>query len=119
MNFLTADATADYANTGSWSAKAIKEAKRFGKVHECCSSAEANFNFIPTECNYSDSPAYLHFTSNNTIFGTQYREEPDCPESAFLVCDASSDIFSRPIVSRSTVSSIAGLKRTSVPAERH
>ena len=97
MNFLTSDATADYANTGSWSTKAIKEAKRFGNVHECCSSADANFNFIPTESAHSDSPTYLHFTSNNTIFGTQYRAEPTCPDGAFLVCDASSDIFSRPL----------------------
>lgn len=97
MNFLSPGGTADYANTGSWSTKAIKEAKRFGNVNECCSSADANFNFIPTECTHSDSPTYLHFTSNNTIFGTQYRREPTCPGGAFLVCDASSDIFSRPI----------------------
>ncbi len=97
MNFLTPDATADYANTGAWSTKAIKEAKRFGNVHECCSSEATNFNAIPSECNHSDSPTYSHFTSNNTIFGTQYRQEPECSDGAFLVCDASSDIFSRPI----------------------
>jgi phosphoserine aminotransferase len=97
MNFLTADSTADYANTGSWSQKAIKEAKRFGNVHECCSSEPANFNYIPSDVSYSASPRFVHFTSNNTIFGTQYREEPTPPAGAFLVCDASSDIFSRTI----------------------
>lgn len=97
MNFLTTDATADYANTGAWSTKAIKEAKRFGNVHECCSSEDANFNYVPADNAFSDSPTYVHFTSNNTIFGTQYRTEPNIPDGAFLVCDASSDIFSRPI----------------------
>ncbi len=97
MNFLTPERTGDYANTGAWSAKSIKEAKRFGNVHECCSSESTNFNIIPKESNYSDSPTYVHFTSNNTIFGTQYAAEPNIPDGAFLVCDASSDIFSRPI----------------------
>lgn len=97
MNFLHGGAGADYANTGSWSSKAIKEAKRFGPTHVCASSEEANFNFIPTDPQYSDRPRYVHFTSNNTIFGTQYRTEPEIPDGAFLVCDASSDIFSRPI----------------------
>ncbi len=97
MNFLTPERTGDYANTGAWSTKSIKEAKRFGNVHECCSSESTNFNIIPKESNYSDSPTYVHITSNNTIFGTQYAAEPDIPGGAFLVCDASSDIFSRPI----------------------
>ncbi|MFK7817876.1 MAG: 3-phosphoserine/phosphohydroxythreonine transaminase, partial [Planctomycetaceae bacterium] len=97
MNFLTPNSAADYANTGSWSQKAIKEAKRFGNVHECCSSEATNFNVIPNEVNYSENPAFVHFTSNNTIFGTQYREEPSIPDKSFLVCDASSDIFSRRI----------------------
>ena len=97
MNFLSKDATADYLLTGSWSEKAAKEAKLFGSVHTVCSSKDQNYNYIPTGRNYSPDPAYVHFTSNNTIFGTQFRDEPVPPASSLLVCDASSDIFSRPI----------------------
>ncbi|MEZ6067545.1 MAG: 3-phosphoserine/phosphohydroxythreonine transaminase [Planctomycetaceae bacterium] len=97
MNLLRKDQTADYLITGAWSEKAIKEAKRYGGTHEACSSADANFNYIPDAAAYSDNPAYVHFTSNNTIFGTQFRSEPEVPEGATLICDASSDIFSRPI----------------------
>jgi phosphoserine aminotransferase len=98
-NLLADGATADYLNTGAWSQKAIAEAKRYGKVHVAASSEDDNFCFIPGpgEARYSKRPAYVHFTSNNTIFGTQFRAEPDCPASSFLVCDASSDIYSRPI----------------------
>ncbi len=98
MNLLPADRTADYLITGMWAEKALKEAKSVGKTHVACSSKDANFNYIPESCSYSDNPAYVHFTSNNTIFGTQFQSEPaGIPSSAFLVCDASSDIFSRPI----------------------
>ena len=98
MNFLSADRTADYLITGAWAEKALKEAKSCGKTHVACTSKDANFNYIPDACTYSDNPAYVHFTSNNTIFGTQFTKKPaGFPDSAFLVCDASSDIFSRPI----------------------
>lgn len=96
MNFLKEGGTADYANTGAWSKKAIAEAKRFGTVRECCSSAETNYNVIP-RCQPSGESTYLHFTSNNTIYGTQYQNEPQAAGNGFLVCDASSDIFSRPV----------------------
>ena len=97
MNFLADADTADYLVTGAWSQKATKEAKRFGTAHTVCSSEDRNFCYIPSERSNSDSPTYVHFTSNNTIFGTQFTAEPDVPDGAFLVCDASSDIFSRPI----------------------
>ena len=99
MNFLPDGGTADYLITGSWSKKAAKEAKLFGQVHEACSSESENFARIPTaeETTYSDDPAYVHFTSNNTIFGTQFPTEPTPPGGAFLACDASSDILSRPL----------------------
>ncbi len=98
-NFLGEDQTADYLVTGAWSQKAIKEAALYGTAHTAASSQEENFSYIPkgSAIGYSDSPVYVHMTSNNTIFGTQYRAEPDIPDGAFLVCDASSDIFSRPI----------------------
>lgn len=97
MNFLTPDQTADYLVTGSWSEKAIEEAKRFGKTHIACSSKDKNYSYIPKAISYSEKPAYVHFTSNNTIFGTQWAVEPEIPAGTDLICDASSDIFSRPI----------------------
>lgn len=98
MNFLPADRTADYLITGMWAEKALKEATSCGKTHVACTSKDANFNYIPESCSYSDNPAYVHYTSNNTIFGTQFQTEPtNIPSSSFLVCDASSDIFSRPL----------------------
>ncbi len=97
MNFLASDQTADYLITGSWSQKAVKEAERFGEANIVCSSEDRNFCHIPEERRFSKQPVFVHYTSNNTIFGTQFRTEPDLPDGAFLVCDASSDIFSRPI----------------------
>lgn len=97
MNFLTQGGAADYLVTGSWSEKAIKQAQRFGDAHVACSSKDRNHSYIPEAVEYSAHPKYVHYTSNNTIFGTQFREPPQPPGDAFLVCDASSDIFSRPI----------------------
>lgn len=97
MNLLAAGQTADYLNTGTWSKKAIKEAQRFGKVHVAASSEDDGFRYIPSQASYSQSPVYAHFTSNNTIYGTEFAKEPDVPAGVPLLCDASSDIFSRPI----------------------
>jgi len=98
MNLLSKNQTADYLVTGSWAEKAVTEAKLFGNVHIASSSKDANFNYIPQEAGHSDSPRYVHFTSNNSIYGTQSATEPTGYNSdAFLVCDASSDIFSRTI----------------------
>lgn len=97
MNFLPAGATADYFVTGAWSQKAFVEAKRHGNVHVACSSEDRNFCYIPKGHTQSTAPVYAHFTSNNTIFGTQWRAEPAVGAGIPLVCDASSDIFSRPI----------------------
>ncbi|WP_026916102.1 3-phosphoserine/phosphohydroxythreonine transaminase [Christiangramia portivictoriae] len=84
---------AAYLNTGTWSSKAIKEAKLFGEVIEVASSKEQNFNYIPKNYTIPKDADYFHCTSNNTIFGTQIKEFPktDTP----MVCDMSSDIFSR------------------------
>ena len=84
---------AGYVNTGTWSSKAIKEAEIFGQVVEVASSKDLNFNYIPKGYIVPKGLDYLHLTSNNTIFGTQIKNFPevDCP----LVCDMSSDIFSR------------------------
>lgn len=98
MNLLGAGQTADYILTGSWSKKALAEAKRVGATHVAASTEEGNFKRIPaqSEIKLSASPAYVHFTSNNTIFGTQWRTEPKAGDAP-LVCDASSDIMSRPL----------------------
>ena len=84
---------AGYLNTGTWSDKAIKEAKLFGEVVELASSKSENFNHIPKNYNVPADLDYLHVTSNNTIFGTQMKTFPQ--SEAPLVCDMSSDIFSR------------------------
>ncbi|OYW24332.1 MAG: phosphoserine transaminase, partial [Planctomycetales bacterium 12-60-4] len=97
MNFLSPAATADYLVTGAWAEKARDEAQRFGNVHAACTSQDENYSYIPAACQFSANPAYVHYTSNNTIFGTQYATEPTPPTEAPLICDASSDIFSRPL----------------------
>ena len=84
---------AGYLNTGTWSDKAIKEAKLFGEVVEVGSSKDENFNYIPKGYSVPSGLDYLHLTSNNTIFGTQFKKFPQT--DAPLVCDMSSDIFSR------------------------
>ena len=84
---------AGYLNTGTWSDKAIKEAKLFGEIVEVGSSKDENFNYIPKGYAIPEGLDYLHLTSNNTIFGTQVKKFPK--PNAPLVCDMSSDIFSR------------------------
>ena len=99
MNLLPKDRTADYLITGAWAQKAAKEAKLFGTVHEAASTEGSNFACIPTagQIRYSSNPVYVHITTNNTIFGTQWRTEPTVPAGVPLVADTSSDMFSRPI----------------------
>lgn len=84
---------AGYLNTGTWSDKAIKEAKLFGEVVEVGSSKDEKFNYIPKGYAVPPGLDYLHLTSNNTIYGTQFKKFPTT--EAPLVCDMSSDIFSR------------------------
>ncbi len=93
MNILNQGEKAAYINTGSWSTKAIKEAKHFGEILEVASSKDQNFSYIPQGYDLPADIKYLHLTSNNTIFGTQYKEWPET--AAPLVADMSSDIFSR------------------------
>jgi phosphoserine aminotransferase len=99
MNLLGAGQTADFLVTGVWSQKALKEAKAIGQTHVAVSGEGTGFTKIPdvAEIRYSASPAYAHFTTNNTIYGTQWRAEPPVPAGVPLIADASSDIFSRPI----------------------
>lgn len=98
MNLLGQNQTADYIVTGVWSEKAAKEAEKVGEVNIAADTKADNHNRIPQagEIKLSKSPAYVHFTSNNTIFGTQWSAEPQGADG-LLVVDASSDILSRPL----------------------
>jgi len=96
MNFLTEGKTADYIITGSFANKAYKEAVKIGNVHVAGTTKDDNFVRIvtPDEIKLSEKPAYVHITSNNTIFGTQWKEFPDFGDIP-LVADMSSDILSK------------------------
>jgi phosphoserine aminotransferase len=96
QNFLSAGETADYCHTGIWSGKAMADAKRYGAVHVACNAEADNFASIPEQITWSASPRYCHYTSNETIYGTEW-PAPPAGAPAPLVCDASSDIFSRPL----------------------
>lgn len=98
MNFLTPNTTADYVLTGVWSEKALEEAVKIGQTHIAASTKDEQFRRVPRpdEITLSDAPAYVHLTSNNTIYGTQWHTLPtfgDLP----LVADMSSDILSQPV----------------------
>ena len=92
-NFL--EKKAAYLNTGVWAKKAIKEAKGFGEVVEVASSADANYTFIPKDFTIPADADYFHFTTNNTIYGTELRKDFDAPVP--VIADMSSDILSRPV----------------------
>jgi len=95
LNLLKAGKSADYINTGAWSKKAIAEAQKLGKkVNVIASSDDTNFNYIPKEFSINSDAAYLHITSNNTIFGTQWHNYPDSGNIP-LISDMSSDINCR------------------------
>ncbi|WHY75488.1 3-phosphoserine/phosphohydroxythreonine transaminase [Neobacillus sp. WH10] len=98
MNFLQIGKKAGYVMTGSWSEKAFSEAKLFGDVYHAASTKEGNYRRIPNVENvqYHTGDAYLHLTSNNTIFGTQWKDFPETGDVP-LIADMSSDILSKPI----------------------
>lgn len=97
LNFLRKDQMADYIVTGSFAEKAMKEAKKIGQVHIAFFNKEENHTYIPKdeELSFSEKPAYIHLTSNNTIYGTQWKKFPSVPADVPLVADMSSDILSR------------------------
>lgn len=98
LNLLTAGAVADYIITGVWAQKALKEAQRVGTINVAASTEAEQFTRLPRqdELKLTANAAYVHFTSNNTIYGTQWKTEPSVGDVP-LVCDMSSDVFSRPI----------------------
>jgi len=97
MNFLSPETTADYPDTGVWTTKAIKEAKLFGNVNVAFDGSKVGYTYVPSDDEITQTPGavYMHYCSNNTIYGTQYNQPP--ASNSPLICDASSDIFSRPI----------------------
>jgi phosphoserine aminotransferase len=116
MNLLKTNGKAAYLNTGTWSDKAIKEAKKFGEVDVLASSKDKNYSYIPKDFVVGTGFDYLHFTSNNTIFGTQYQEFPKVSGNTLLVCDMSSDIFSRKIDTSKFDLIYAGAQKNMGPA---
>ncbi len=113
QSFLGPGDTADYIDTGVWSGKAIEEARRVGAVHVAGSSAPA-FDAVPSELAFSELPRYVYYTSNETIYGTQWRRPPTAPGP--LVCDASSDIFSRPLALEQHALMFAGAQKNLGPS---
>lgn len=91
--------TAQYLVTGSWGKKAVGEAKKEGKVEVIYDAKESGYAHVPSDGDYaaSEDAAYLYYCSNETIQGVQFSEEPACPAGVPLICDASSDILSRPL----------------------
>jgi phosphoserine aminotransferase len=97
MNFLAEGKTADYPDTGVWTTKAIKEARLFGNVNVAFEGSKVGYAFVPSDAEIKQTAgaAYLHYCSNNTIYGTRYVKAPQ--SNSPLICDASSEMFSRPI----------------------
>ena len=116
MNLLTPGSTADYIDAGSWGEKAIKEAKKVGAVNVAASTKGENYSRVPRQDELTLTPgaAYVHFTSNNTIEGTEYHALPD-PGGAPLISDSSSDLFSRPIEIQKYALIYAGAQKNLVP----
>ena len=94
-NFMTKGGSAAYVNTGAWAGKALKEASKLGEVIEVASSADKNFSYIPNNFQIPGDADYLHITTNNTIFGTQFKNMPI--SRIPIIADMSSDIFSKKI----------------------
>lgn len=113
-NLLTENGYAAYVNTGVWASKAIKEAKLIGNTKVIASSEDKNFNYVPKGYEIPTDADYLHITSNNTIFGTQMKEFPKT--SIPLVCDMSSDIFSRKVNAKDFDLIYAGAQKNMGPA---
>lgn len=113
-NLLSDKGYAAYVNTGVWATKAIKEAKLIGNTKVIASSEDKNFNYIPKGYEIPADADYVHFTSNNTIFGTQMKEFPK--SSVPVVCDMSSDIFSRKVNAKDFDLIYAGAQKNMGPA---
>jgi len=114
MNLLPEGATADYTDTGTWANKALKDARLYGNVNVACSSKETTYNHIPKDLKLSRDAQYLHITSNNTIYGTQWKEFPKY--DGVMVADMSSDFLSRPVDVKRFGLIYAGAQKNAGPA---
>ncbi|MCX6311525.1 MAG: 3-phosphoserine/phosphohydroxythreonine transaminase [Bacteroidetes bacterium] len=114
MNLLRTDGTAAYVSTGVWANKAIKEAKMIGNTKVIATSEDKNYAYLPKGYEIPTDVDYLHVTSNNTIFGTQMKSFPKT--SVPLVCDMSSDIFSKPVDGNQFSLIYAGAQKNMGPA---
>jgi phosphoserine aminotransferase len=118
LNLRPAGASADYVLTGHWSKAAQKEAEKLGATRVAGSTEGTSFDRIPSSSEIEADPtaAYLHFTSNNTIYGTEWFSEPETPAGVPLVCDASSDFLSRPLAVEKYGLLYAGAQKNLGPA---
>ena len=116
MNLRAAGASADYIVTGTWSQTAVKEAKKLGAVHIAANTEAEGFNCLPKSLDLDPKAAYLHFTSNETIHGVEFFNEPTPPDGVPLVCDTSSDFISRPIDVSKYALLYAGAQKNAGPA---
>ncbi len=114
QNYMKVGGKAAYANTGEWATRAIKESRLFGETLVVASSEDKNFSYIPKGFDIPADADYFHLTSNNTIFGTQYKAFPKSPVP--VVCDMSSDIFSRPVNVADFALIYAGAQKNMGPA---
>ncbi len=114
MNILNENEKAGYVDTGNWSAKAIKEVSHFGTQEVLASSKADNYTYIPKDFDIPNDIKYLHLTSNNTIYGTQYHAFPET--NVPLVVDMSSDVFSRPVPTDKIGLLYAGAQKNMGPA---
>lgn len=112
FNFLKTKAA--FTDTGTWAHNAIKEAGLFGEALVLASSADANYSFIPKGYTVPEDVDYFHYTSNNTIYGTEVRKDPDVPVR--MIADMSSDIFSRPVDVSKYDAIYAGAQKNLAPA---
>jgi phosphoserine aminotransferase len=117
MNLLPEGGTADYIITGSWGKKALKEAKREGAINVAANLADSGFNRVPAqdELKLDPNAAYVHFTSNETIEGVEFKTEP-AVGNVPLICDASSDILSRPVDVSKYAAIYAGAQKNMGPS---
>lgn len=98
LNFINDNNIGNYTLTGEWASKAYEQAVHIGKkAHIASSSKDAKFNYIPKEFSLSDNPAFLHITTNNTIYGTEYHFDPKVPADVPVIADMSSNFMSKPI----------------------
>jgi len=116
LNLKQTGKTMEYVNTGTWSKKAIKEAKFYGDVKVVASSEDANFSYIPKDIAFSKDASFAHITGNNTIVGTEYHTWPDTADDVPLVCDMSSNIMDQVIDPKKFGVIYAGAQKNIGPA---